>query len=569
MRSQLTYRAAIKALFLLLSLFCPAVQAAADDRAAVAGLPAEEALRLGEKMYRKGILPSGKPVTAIVQGDLELTGEMSTCASCHLRSGLGALEGGILSPPTNGASLYSPLKSLNDIPGSIMKRSMFKGPRPAYTDESLANMLQNGIGPTGAQLSETMPRYLLSEDEMKIMIFYLKNLSSHLSPGVTDDEIRFATIVTADISRGDRDALLLPLQAFIRDEWNARIPGSQYQQKTTPAAGTQPNAKTYRKLALDVWELKGSADTWNSQLEALYRQKPVFAVLGGVAPGKWDPVHDFCEKNRVPCILPDTNLPVVAEDDWYTLYFSKGFHQEGESAAKYLSRVFALPPGKKVIQLYRDSDEGSALARGFAETWAKLGDAPLVSRPVAGAENIGADFWKKLTASHPDAVLLVWFAPADLAAVDTLAKDGNKPSTIFFSATQLGGEFRILPDAIREATLLTFPTRLPGEDGYAASIATGWLKYKKIPLTNMAVSSKSYVMTRLLSRILTDMGGSLYRDYFLDIFDDGKDETSTSVLHPKLSFGPGQRYASKGCYVVSLTKGDNPKVVRQSDWVIY
>ncbi|HBG04219.1 MAG: hypothetical protein A2075_03235 [Geobacteraceae bacterium GWC2_58_44] len=553
----------------LLLLLAMAFPVAAGEQTTVAGHSEAEALCLGAEMYRNGMLPSGKPMAATVQGDIELTGTMSTCTNCHLRSGLGALEGGILSPPTNGARLYVPIKDLLDIPGSAMKRSMFKGGRPAYSRESLATALSTGVGPAGEQMSETMPLYALTRDEMEIMIFYLEHLSGELSPGVTDEEIRFATVVTEKTSTGDKEALLLPLNAFIKEEWNARLPTLNARQGGKLPSGGRPEARGYRKLALDVWELRGGPETWGSQLEALYRQRPVFALLGGTAPGKWHPVHEFCEKNQIPCILPDTELPVVSENDWYTLYFSKGYYQEGETAAKYLSRVFALPPGKKVVQLFRSSDQGNALARGFTDTWNKLGDAPLIDRPVAANERIDPKFWDRLASSHPDAVLLLWLDPSDLAGIGTLAASGDKPSTIFVSATMLAGDFKAIPDAVRDLILITHPTRLPGEGEYAKSVADGWMNYKKITVTNTAIAAKSYLVTRLLSRILTDMGGNLYRDYFLDIFDDGRDETNTSVLYPKLSFGPGQRYASKGCYVVSLAKGDNAKVVRQSDWVLY
>lgn len=545
--------------FLLLLSFFASPVVAADGQAGVTGLPAEEALRLGEAMYLQGVLPSGQPIKAVVQGDIEVTGKMTTCANCHRRSGLGSLEGGVLTPPTNGARLYAPLLSQQDIPGPGMNRVLFKNPRPAYTDESLADALLHGIDPTGRKLSETMPRYLLDEDATKIMVSYLKRLSSQFSPGVTGNEIRFATVLAEDVSPGDRDAMLLPLMAYIREEWNARLPG------LVKVSG----GKKLRKASLDVWELKGPPGTWGNQLEAFYKQKPVFAILGGMVPGKWAPVHEFCEKNRIPCIFPFTDLPEISGTDWYTLYFSKGFYQEGETAAKYLSRVFTLPPDKQVVQVFRDNDEGSALARGFAETWKKLGNASLTNRTVAATEKTGGDFWKDLSAAYPNAVMLIWLDPPDLAGIESLADSAKKPSTLFVSSTMLAGALTSLPDKIRDFTFITYPTRLPDDGEYPRSIVTLWLKFKKIPLANMTISSKTYFLTRMLSTALGVMGGDLYRDYFLDILDDGKDQTNSSVTYPKLSFGPGQRYASKGCYVVTLTKGANAKVVRQSDWVIY
>ncbi len=555
-------------LLLLLACVRPVVAA---DGAAVAGFPPDEALRLGERMYREGLLPSGQPMKAVVKGDIEVSGRMTTCSNCHQRGGMGSLEGGVVTPPTTGAKLFAPLTGQRDIPGAIMKRSMFTSPpRPAYTDETLARVLRTGIDPAGRRLSDTMPRYHLDEDGARIMVHYLKQLSSTHSPGVNAGEIRFATIIAGEVPAGDRDALILPLEAFLRDEWNSQLSvlGSPWNHRWY-STGVQPAPETYRKASLDVWELKGPRESWNSQLETYYRTRPVFAILGGIAPGTWEPVHDFCETHRIPCLFPDTDLPVVSSDNRYTLYFSKGVYQEGEAAAKYLSRVIDLPPGKQLVQVYRDTDHGKALGRGFAETWTKLGDSPLSNRIVAAGEKVDAPFWEKLAASHPNAVLLVWLDPSDLTGIDALGKGENRPSSLFVSATLLAGVYGAIPDAIRDVTFVTWPTRLPEEGEYPRSIVSSWLKMKKIPVTNLSASSKVYVLTRLLSFVLRDMGTDYYRDFFLDLVDDGADQTTSSLVYPTLSFGPGQRYASKGCYIVTLGKGAAPKIVRQSDWVAY
>jgi len=85
----------------------------------------------------------------------------------------------------------------------------------------------------------------------------------------------------------------------------------------------------------------------------------------------------------------------------------------------------------------------------------------------------------------------------------------------------------------------------------------------------MTISSQSYFLTRLLYNVLLNMGADFYRDFFLELLENESDQINSSVVYPLLTFGPGQRYASKGCYVVTITKGQNPQVVRQSDWIIY
>jgi hypothetical protein len=38
---------------------------------------------------------------------------------------------------------------------------------------------------------------------------------------------------------------------------------------------------------------------------------------------------------------------------------------------------------------------------------------------------------------------------------------------------------------------------------------------------------------------------------------------------PRLSFGPGQRYASEDCYIVQLSSGEKPEIITKSNRVIH
>ncbi|MHB8882833.1 MAG: ABC transporter substrate-binding protein [Thermodesulfovibrionales bacterium] len=540
-------------------LLCFSGSLAAAAPGDVAGLPAAEALRLGELMYRSGVLPSGRPLQAVAQGDLKLKGRMITCANCHMKSGLGSFEGWVLTPPTNGAKLYAPLRSGSDLPGSGMARGQLQFPRPAYSDESLAAALRLGVDPTGRRLNETMPRYVLDDRDMEIFIYYLKNLSSHYPPGVTAAEVRFATVVTPDATAQDRDAMLEPLKAYIKNEWNVSLPVLRQLQRDN----------SYRSVALDVWELKGPAGTWKEQLDSYQRRQPVFGLLGGISSGAWAPVDEFCGRNRIPCILPVTDLPAVSGSDGYTLYFSKGYYQEGETAAKYLGRVFDFPQDKQIVQVYRDNAQGRALAQGFADVWQKLGTAVLKNRILSEKEKTGGDFWKDLARENPKAALLLWLGPEDLAGTAALAESGDRPALVFVSSTLLKGALPLLPEGIRDFTFITYPNRLPEEAAFPRSSVEQWLRVRNIQTADLMISSKVYFLTRVLGTVLIDMRGNLYQDYFLDLFDSLEDQTGTIAAYPRLSFGPGQRYASKGCYVVKLSTGPHPQIIRLSDWVIY
>jgi len=47
------------------------------------------------------------------------------------------------------------------------------------------------------------------------------------------------------------------------------------------------------------------------------------------------------------------------------------------------------------------------------------------------------------------------------------------------------------------------------------------------------------------------------------------DQDYAIATFPRLTFGPGQRYASKGCYIVQLGKGEQQELIKKSEWIIH
>ncbi len=360
-----------------------AVSAAAADPGEVGGYSPEEALRLGERMYREGVLPSGEPMMAVVMGDIPVDGRLFTCDDCHQRSGIGSKEGTIIAQPTNGKSLYQPRRRTQAWNPPVGKDPEYMGPgalplhtraadaRPAYTDDTLAAALRTGVDPAGNKIDPAMPRYLLDAGDMEVMIHYLKNLCVDFSPGVDDKVLRLATVVSSAVPYEQRRSMLDVLQATVRVH-NSQTRYASERAEHGVFYHSQKNRR-YRDLDLQVWELQGPADTWRQQLEAFYAARPVFALVGGMAAGSWEPVHRFSEDHKLPCVFPLTELPVVSDTDWYTLYFSKGLYQEGEGAARFLRSADVLPAGARVVQVYREGTRGAFAARGFRETWVRFG----------------------------------------------------------------------------------------------------------------------------------------------------------------------------------------------------
>ena len=555
----------------LASLVSVAAPARAQKQEKVAGLPADEAMRLGERMYREGVLPSGEPMMALVSEDIEVESTMFSCSSCHLHSGRGTLEGTVITLPTCGSWLYKPLvgREMKQISQERLPAAFNPPPfREAYTDKLVARAIWAGKDPNDREFNWVMPRYKMSTKDMEILVHYLKNLSATFSPGVDDTTLRFATVVSDGVSVADRNAMLEPLNAHVRDH-NSQVRHNERRAQHGPWEMEEMYA-AYRRYSLAVWELKGDRSTWPAQLDAYYREAPVFALLGGIVTGEWAPIHSFCERHQIPCLFPITDHPVVSETDWYTLYFDKGFYQEGETAARFLRRVDGPAGDAPVVQVLRDSPAGRDAAIGFAAARSSMGLPAATEVLVAPEQVVDAGFWSRLAAGHPGAVLAIWLEPTDLSEVAALATVEPRPPLALASFGLLGGELAALPSEVRPFTFITHPGSLPEDVGRSSLAVASWLRAKKIPVTNLEVQAKMYFLGWTLTELVHMMRDDFYRDYFFDIADMMRDETySIAAAYPRVSFGPGQRYASKGCYVVQLDDSNPPKLVKRSDWVIH
>ena len=58
---------------------------------------------VGERLYREGVLRSGKLVRGEREGGVAIEGATAACVTCHRRSGLGSWEGQTVIPPIIGA----------------------------------------------------------------------------------------------------------------------------------------------------------------------------------------------------------------------------------------------------------------------------------------------------------------------------------------------------------------------------------------------------------------------------------------------------------------------------------
>jgi len=505
----------------------------------------EEALEFGRRIYAEGMLPSGEPLTAIVSGDVEITGEFLVCGECHRKSGLGASEGESVAPPVVGSLLYIDLQ----LPVSRPPEPPVQ--RPAYDPETLAVSIRDGISSTGEEFSMLMPRYPLSDEDMGYLIAYLDSLTVDPDPGVTDTDIHFATIVGSDVDPGARKAMLDVLETFIEQK-NTE---TRYETKRATSGPWHKDwmFKPYRKWVLHTWDLSGPVDTWREQLGKLYAEQPVFAVLNGLSGASWRPIHEFCEQNGIPCMFPTTNLPVVDREDFYNVYMSRGISMEAEIVAQALLDE-GIEPGD-VVQVYTPGNAESETAAGALRQ--ALGDT------ITTLEHGDFD-----ATDAGNAVVIAWLGSEDANALYESIR-GSDIERVFLSGSLLAGNETSLDDGLKAKAWLVYSTELPGHTARMLLRSTGWFRAKRIlSHDHEVVQANAYFTLKMTGGGLFAIHGFFNRDYFIESIEHMVDNATYTSVYPRVSLAPEQRFVSKGGKIARFDEENPDNLVTVVDWFV-
>jgi cytochrome c553 len=523
--------------------------------------------RVGQAIYVRGVLGSGAPLEGTREaGGMVTTGADAACANCHQRSGLGAVEGRVSIPPIAGDYLFhSP-----DDPGEpvLPYIETLHGNREPYTDATLARAIREGVDSQGRTLSEVMPHYALGDQDMAALIAHLRKLDVRHVPGVTEGVLHLATIVTPDADPVKRRGMLDVLEQYVIQKNLAPLKPSPRMRTSGKTQYAKSMYMANRRWQLHVWELTGPASTWRAQLEKRLAGEPVYAVLSGLGGNNWAPVHEFCEQNAIPCLLPNLEVPIVAERDFYPIYFSQGVLLEAQLIARTILGPDDHPAAGVVEQVYRAGDSGEAAAAALASQLDGHGVTLHATILPARASGRAVTSALRKAARRRDArgrALILWLRPSDLAA---LADVPVGAATVYLSGLMGGLERSPLPAGWREHAVMTYPFDLPSRRGVRLDYPLGFFKFRHIPLVAEQVQTDTYLACSLLADVLNRMADNFARPYLIEQLQALLEHRLITGYYPHLSLASNQRFASKGGYVARFRDAEGTALVAESDWMV-
>ena len=587
----------------VLSLLLPV---AALSQAAVSGQAVE--LERGRQIYEQGVLSSGE-LKASRLGRDPVSGAQAACVNCHRRSGMGQVEGDIAVQPITGNFLFAARgdKRLATMDPHVGKN--FNRTHEPYTDATLAAAINAGVSIQGRELSALMPRYSLNPSELKALTLYLRQLSAQWSPGVSATTIRFATVITPDVDPLRRKVLIDMMRTIFRQKNSSTVTQTQGRTRHHMVSAAEMILGTERNWSLDLWELQGAPATWGAQLEARYRSQPVFALLSGASNSTWQPVHDFCARERVPCWFPSVDAPATNQSP-YVFYFSAGVALESAAMAHHLLSQKESP--KRVVQIYRDGEVGRAAAQTL--THALSGSGIAVADQVLRSDLPAVDSLRlALSATMPEDVLMFWLRPDDVKALGAIVPVSTRS---YFSGLLAKGERAPLSANWRAQSSLVYPYELPENRAKNLDNFHVWLHTGKLDLVDEAMQSEIFFALNFMTDTLAEMLDNVFRDYLVERAETmlsiregikseqetrdrtalgragdllkkygastmgesariqishqsgGADMSRGTTLYPHLSLAPDQRFASKGAYIVRFANESGPQLLAESSLII-
>ncbi|MET0065255.1 MAG: hypothetical protein ABW076_02820 [Candidatus Thiodiazotropha sp.] len=505
-----------------------------------------EQYRLGKQLYSQGILPNGQQVKAVVQGDIAVQGDQLICETCHRRSGMGSTEGQEVVPAIAGHILFNPLQLPTSKPPAPPVY------RPAYTRETLLRAVTQGIDANGQPLNPFMPRYEIDGPALDVLMSYLDTLSQSISPGVSDTEIHFATIVLDSNPPEENQALLDVMQHYFEQK-NVE---TRYESKRAENAPWHKEwlFKPYRKWHLHTWRLSGDQSGWAKQLQAYMLEQPVFAVINGLVPEGWPKIHAFCEDSALPCLFPTTREPELGSLGFYDFYLDRGVAQDAEALASHLSNT------PEVTQFYDPED---TLSRKAAEHFRSL-----MSTAGGKVHDVPLERLEQQDSAGYAGTLVAW---TDRSATQKLlhSLDQTKPETtapVYLSTRFYGTRTDALGEAWRDLVRFVHCAEMPDRLAHHLLRSTGWFKSKRIYNPNAReIQANAYFALKAAGDALKQIRGYFYRDYFIEKIEHMVDDLPYTSIYPRVSMAPGQRFASRGFYIAKVD-GQGGNLVRITEW---
>jgi hypothetical protein len=162
---------------------------------------------------------------------------------------------------------------------------------------------------------------------------------------------------------------------------------------------------------------------------------------------------------------------------------------------------------------------------------------------------------------HEDDALMLWLRADELQLLPD-----QPPTKHLMLSGMLGGlEAAPLPAAWQQIAIETYPVEMPAGRQNRMTAPLAWFNLQQIKLVDQRTQVDTYLSCVMLADVIRNMLGNYAREYLVERFEEMVSQRLASGYYPRLSLAPGQRFASKGGYLVRWI---DKVPVAEGDWLV-
>jgi hypothetical protein len=124
-----------------------------------------------------------------------------------------------------------------------------------------------------------------------------------------------------------------------------------------------------------------------------------------------------------------------------------------------------------------------------------------------------------------------------------------------------------LPDPWLSKLRMVHPFVLPADRERRLARVNAWLHAKSMPPADARTQANAFFAATIVGDAMSHIGESFSRDYLIERIEQMAETSLSPSIYPRLSLGPGQRFASRGGYILGFPQGAATPVP-VSDWLI-
>jgi hypothetical protein len=191
-----------------------------------------------------------------------------------------------------------------------------------------------------------------------------------------------------------------------------------------------------------------------------------------------------------------------------------------------------------------------------------------VDYPLAEGGGLSMETLAKLAGKDRPYVLVVWLGSADLKDLGLSSEPPAALKGFYMSASLSAMRRPDFPAGWLSKLSMVYPFDLPASREQRFLRTKAWLHARKIPLTDERTQANAFFAATVTGDAVSHLGDNFSRDYLIERIEQMTQSSLSPSIYPHPSLGPGQRFASKGGYVVRFPaeKGGGPVAI--SEWLI-